>query len=69
MNEDRDTVRKCLVFLLEMLTRIKMFIVLVRNIISFLPKESQCSTAEPSPAKIVNSELAEFDLFHLNRLL
>lgn len=53
----------------QSLTMTKMFIVLVKNIISFFSKESKCGRVYPSPVKSVNSELVEFDLFHLNRLL
>lgn len=72
MNEGRDIVRKCLTFLLEMLTMTKMGIVLVKkhNPFSFFPlKKPNVAGCIPPPERSMNSELVGFDLFHLNRLL
>jgi len=52
MNEDRDIVRKCLIFLLEMLTMTKMFIVLVKNIISFFQKNPSAEERTPPLQKV-----------------
>lgn len=70
MNEDRAIVRKCLVFLLEMLANYDKKSSLFRQkALSLFSKETKYRRDYPSPAKNVNSKLVEFDLFHLNRLL